>query len=142
MIAFADDVTYFSSTNSGYRARVSCGNAFAAFVGLTLNDKKSFYTYVNTTRHYTPAGVYSQETKAYTPFTVIPPDQPIRILGGWMSVTKNWNRGKLIIRNSLLHYYDTVKHKNLTTSEPKYITSTVIALQACFSFRYQDKVCS
>ena len=42
VMAFADDVTYFSSTNTGYRIRISRGNAFAAFYGLTLNYKKSF----------------------------------------------------------------------------------------------------
>jgi hypothetical protein len=76
--------------------------------------------------------VYSQETKAYTPSTVIPPGQPIRILGGWMSITMNWNKGKLIIRNNLLHYYDTLKHKYLTTCELKYIVRTVIASQALY----------
>jgi hypothetical protein len=131
-MAFADDVTYFSSTNTGYRIRVSRGNAFAAFFGLTLNYKKSFYTYANTTMHHTPADVYSQETQLYTPSTVIPPGQPIRILGGWMSVTMNWNKGKLMIRNNLLHYYDTLKNKDLTTSELKYIIRTVIASQALY----------
>jgi hypothetical protein len=79
VMAFADNVTYFSYTNSGYRMRVSRGNAFAAFFGLTLNYKKSFYTHVNTSRHHTSADVYSQETKLYTPSTVIPPGQPISI---------------------------------------------------------------
>ena len=64
------------------------GNAFAAFFGLTLNYKKLFYTYANTTRHYKPADVYSQETKAYTPSTVIPEGQPIRH-SGWMDVGHN-----------------------------------------------------
>jgi hypothetical protein len=81
VMVFADDVTYFSSTNTGYRIRVSRGNAFAAFFCLTLNHKKSIYTYANTTMHHTPADVYSQETQSYTPSTVIPPGQPIRILG-------------------------------------------------------------
>jgi hypothetical protein len=84
VMAFADDVTYFSSTNAYYRIRVSRGNAFAAFFGLTLNYEKSFYTYANTTMHHTPADVYSQETQSYNPSTVIPPGQPIHILGGWM----------------------------------------------------------
>ena len=132
VMAFADDVTYFSSTNAGYRIRVSRGNAFAAFFGLTLNYKKSFYTYANTAMHHTPADVYSQETQSYTPSTVIPPGQPIRILGGWMSVTMNWNKGKLMIRNNLLHYYDTLSNKDLTTSELKYIIRTVIASQALY----------
>jgi hypothetical protein len=82
VMAFADDVTYFSSTNSGYRIRVSRGNAFAAFFGLTLNYKKSFYTYANTSHHHTPADVYSQETQSYTSSTVIPPGQPIRKADG------------------------------------------------------------
>ena len=116
VMAFADNVTYFSSTNSDYPIRVSRGNAFAAFFGLTLNYKKSFYAYANTSLHHTWADVYSQETKSYTSSTVIPPGQPIRILGGWMSITMNWNRGKLMIRNNLLHYYDTLKNKDLTTS--------------------------
>jgi hypothetical protein len=63
VMAFTDDVTYFSSTNSGFRIRVSRGNAFATLVGLTLNYKKSFYTYANTPRHHTSADVFSQETK-------------------------------------------------------------------------------
>ena len=132
VVAFADDVTYFSSTNTGYRIRVSRGNEFAAFFGLTLNYKKSFYTYANTQRHYTSADVYSQETKSYTPSTVIPPGQPIRILGGWMSITMNWSKGKLMIQNNLLHYFEILKHKKLTTSELKYITRTVIASQALY----------
>ena len=132
VMAFADDVTYFSSTNSGYRIRVSRGNAFAILFGLTLNYKKSFYTYANTPRHYTSADVYSQETKSYTPSTVIPPGQPIRILGGWMSVNMNWSKGKVMIHNNLLHYYDTLKNKDLTTSELRYIIRTVISSQALY----------
>ena len=132
VVAFADDITYFSSTHTGYRIRVSRGNEFAAFFGLTLNYKKSFYTYANTKRHYTSAAVYSQETKTYTPSTVIPPGQPLRILGGWMSITMNWSKGKLLIQNNLSHYFDTLKHKQLTTGELKYITRTVIASQALY----------
>jgi hypothetical protein len=49
-----------------------------------------------------------------------------------MSVTMNWSKGKLMIRNSLLHYYDTLQHKDLTTSELKYIIRTVIASQALY----------
>jgi hypothetical protein len=44
----------------------------------------------------------------------------------------NWSKGKLMIRNNLLHYYDTLKHKDLTTSELKYIIHTVIASQALY----------
>jgi hypothetical protein len=110
-VAFADDITYFSSTHTGYRIRVSRGNEFAAFFGLILNYKKSFYTYANTKRHYTSTAVYSQETNTYTPSTVIPPGQPLRILGGWMSITMNWSKGKLLIKNNLSHYFDTLKHK-------------------------------
>jgi hypothetical protein len=116
VVAFADDITYFSSSNTGYRIRVCRGNEFAAFFGLTLNYKKFFYTYANTKRHYTSADVYSQETKSYTPSNTIPPGQPIRILGGWMSITMNWSKGKLMIQNNLLYYFDTLKHKRLTTS--------------------------
>ena len=63
---------------------------------------------------------------------VIPPGQPIRIIGGWMSVTMNWFKGKLMIRNNLLHYYNTLQHKDLTTSELKYIIRMVIASQALY----------
>jgi hypothetical protein len=49
-----------------------------------------------------------------------------------MSVTMNWSKGKLMIRNNLLHYYDTLHHKDLTTSELKYIICTVIASQALY----------
>ena len=72
------------------------------------------------------------KTNTYTPSTIIPPGQPIRILGGWMSVTMNWNKGKLMIRNNLLHYYDTLKHKELTNSELKYIIRAVITSQALY----------
>jgi hypothetical protein len=44
----------------------------------------------------------------------------------------NWNKGKLMIRNNLSHYYDTLKNKYLTTSELKYIIRTVIASQALY----------
>jgi hypothetical protein len=49
-----------------------------------------------------------------------------------MSVTMNWNKGKLMIRNNLLHYYDTLKNKDLTTSELKYIIRTVVASQVLY----------
>jgi hypothetical protein len=111
---------------------VSRGIEFAALFGLTLNYKKSYYTYANTKRHHTSADVYSQETKSSTPSTTLPPGQPIRIFGGWMSVTMNWSKGKLMIQNNLLHYFDTLKHKRLTTSELKYIIRTVIASQALY----------
>ena len=44
----------------------------------------------------------------------------------------NWNKGKLMIRNNLLHYYNTLKNKDLATSELKYIIRTVIASQALY----------
>ena len=37
-----------------------------------------------------------------------------------------------MIRNNLLHYYDTLSTKDLTTSELKYIIRTVIASQALY----------
>ena len=49
-----------------------------------------------------------------------------------MSVTMKRSKGKLMISNNLLHYYDTLKHKDLTTSELKYIIRTVIASQALY----------
>jgi hypothetical protein len=109
------------------------GNEFAAFFGLKLNFKKFYYTYANTKRHYASANVYSQETKSYTPSTTIPPGQQIRILGGWMSITHELVQGEAhMIQNNLLHYFDTLKHKRLTTSELKYIIRTVIASQALY----------
>ena len=49
-----------------------------------------------------------------------------------MSITMNWSKGKLIIQNNLSHYFDTLKHKRLTTDELRYITRTVIASQALY----------
>ena len=37
-----------------------------------------------------------------------------------------------MIRNNLLHYYDTIQHKDLTTSELRYIIRTVINSQALY----------
>ena len=37
-----------------------------------------------------------------------------------------------MLRNNLLHYYNTLKNKDLTTSKLKYITRTVIASQALY----------
>jgi hypothetical protein len=44
----------------------------------------------------------------------------------------NWNKGKLMLRNNLLRYYDNLKNEDLTTSELKYSTRTVIASQALY----------
>jgi hypothetical protein len=44
----------------------------------------------------------------------------------------NWSKGKLMIQKNLLHYFDTLKHKGLTTGELKYIIRTVIASQALY----------
>jgi hypothetical protein len=44
----------------------------------------------------------------------------------------NWNKGKVMIHDNLLHYYDTLKNKDLTTSELRYIIRTVIASQALY----------
>jgi hypothetical protein len=49
-----------------------------------------------------------------------------------MSVTMNWTKGKVIIRNNLVHYYDTLKNKDLTPSELKYIIRTVIVSLALY----------
>ena len=49
-----------------------------------------------------------------------------------MSITMNFTKGKLMLRNNLLHYYDTLQNKDLTTSELKYIVRTVIASQALY----------
>jgi hypothetical protein len=48
VVAFADDITYFSSTNTGYRIQVSRGNEFAVFFGLTLNytQLQKIYLYI------------------------------------------------------------------------------------------------
>ena len=37
-----------------------------------------------------------------------------------------------MIHNNLLHYYDTLKNKDLTTSELRYIIRTVISSQALY----------
>ena len=49
-----------------------------------------------------------------------------------MSITMNWSKGKLTIQSNLLHYFEILKHKKLTTSELKYITRTVITSQALY----------
>ena len=100
---------------------MSRGNEFAVFFGLTLDYNKYVYTCANTKRHHTSADVYSQENKTYTPSTVIPPGQPIRILGGWMSITMNWSKGK---------------HNRLSTSELKYIIRSVVASQALYYLNF------
>ena len=130
ILAFADDTTIFSSTHSGYIARMKIATTYFGYFGVNFSPTKTHYTYANTKdRHYksAPITVRLPDGSIRTQHSAVTsPHKPLRYLGAWLSPTLNWKVGKRKLNDEFEKILTILRNKSLTPTEYKYVIQSVV----------------
>ena len=123
-VAFADDMVIVAPNHRSYCIRMELANTYLSYFGVEFNLKKTVYTH-NSPLQHPPVSLWSRSTQSRLPTATAPAHQPLRYLGGMLSLNLTWTHSITSLLGSIMTPLHALSHKTLSFLEYTYIIRMV-----------------